>query len=386
MDTSNEQTDATESVIAREIRLQQEREDEIACQNRKVVSPPPPPVAPPPLLPSEPVVEQEDAEESEISYEEAIGAYHHEGENLIARELRETREREEELKRMRETLSKEKSAKESPISVSKQPVQKITPQKTEPVKATKSYVSPSVQFKSPSQVTPNRNVFVTMMSPVTPPNQGDAVPSKKSETPIEKEIRLARERENELRRQKGLPDIVVPEEVTYNDEPVSNGTEEEFTPVVAPYRNFRSEKSAAMKNFGSSRLQKELEKQRVKEMALKQEGIIKSTSEEHIQTFRYMEIDTSSKPVKRNFNIQRRSNSNMSNESERTPSEHSDTDSLKDMPVTPVAPPREELPARFKRSISSGSNVFSYKETTQKAESKIEKELREMREREEELR
>ncbi|XP_060082242.1 titin-like [Ylistrum balloti] len=394
-DSNNDQIDATESVIAREIRLQHEREEEIAKQRQTEVSQPPP-VAPTPVL-SETKIKPEEAQEvesdpqSEISYEEAIGAYQHVGESLIARELREIREREEELQKMRETLSKPKPVKESPkpvkespISSSKQSVQKSTPQKSQPTKT--NYLSPSVQNKVSSQSTPNKSIHVTMTPPVTPQNQSDAFPTK-SETPIEKEIRLARERENELRRQKGLPEIAAPEPtVNVEPSPVSNGTDEDFFTTVSPYRNLRSsEKSAAMRNYGSSRLQRELEKQRIKEMAMKQEGTIKSTSEDHIQTLKYTE-EKSDKPVKRNFNIQRRSISNMSNDSEKTPSEHSDTDSLKDLPITPVALPKEEVPNRFKRSISAGSNLFSYKETTQKAESKIEKELREMREREEELR
>ncbi|XP_033736691.1 titin-like isoform X2 [Pecten maximus] len=386
-DTTNDQIDATESVIAREIRLQREREEEIAKQRQKEASPPAP-VAPPPSVLSETVIKPEEVEEvesdpqSEISYEEAIGAYQHVGESLIARELRETREREEELQRMREALSKTKPAQEPPISSSKTSIQKSTPQKSEPVKT--NYLSSSVQNKVSSQSTPNKSIHVTMTPPVTPQNHSDAIPEKR-ETPIEKEIRLARERENELRRQKGLPEIAAPVPAVNNDPvPVYNGMDDKL-PTVSPYRKLKSsEKSVAMRNYGSSRLQRELETQRAKELTLKQEGTIKSTSEDHIQTLRYTE-EKSDKPVKRNFNIQRRSISNMSNDSEKTPSEHSDTDSLKDLPITPVALPKEEVPNRFKRSISAGSNLFSYKETTQKAESKIEKELREMREREEEL-
>lgn len=343
-----------------------------------------------PVVEPEPVVVNGDdkvVDDKEISYEEAIATYQHDGESLIARELRETREREEELRKMRERLTKSHiSSPSAPVQKHPVPVQHITPTKTEPVRHVPQVkVTNSVPSKTASQKQPtvsfNHHMLsksVDVGSPVT--NGTPVKKEKKRETPIEREIRIARERENELRRQKGLPELVPVEQESSEDE----DTVEEV--VVTPRAPQRQVSNRDQRNSSSSRLQRELQRQRERELSMQKEGKILSTSEDHIQSFKYADLigsNQSDAPVKRNF-VTRKS---ISSEAERTPSEHSDNESLKDIRVSPrpvVQPQVSREEPKFK-PIKVGGPTFSFRESSQKAESMIEKELREMREREEEL-
>ena len=382
---------ATESIIEREIRLQREREAELA-QQRGGFSSPSTVVAAEPAVqrqrsPSPPVVEEEaDLVVEEIPYEEAISQFNHEGESRIARELRELREREEEVRQLRERMTKvgageasqQKDSAAPPAS--KQPAKPVSAPQT-PRGGDRSVPSTPRGGDKSTPTTPrvtmnfSRSVHASPRLDTSTPPESTSAAAPKPETPIEREIRLARERENELRRAKGLPELQpVPKKQESFDEPAS----EEFvgTPRYTP-----AQPDTTMRRFASNRLQQEIQDQRNREMTLRQEGKIISTSEEHIQPHKYTEVVGQDKvdggAVKRNFRMPTRHSSNASQEdsgsAESTP-----------RPQATVSTPRDGKPG--KKGAGAGSLSFSYREFAQTAESKIERELREMREREEELR
>ncbi|CAG2218551.1 unnamed protein product [Mytilus edulis] len=166
-------------------------------------------------------------------------------------------------------------------------------------------------------------------------------------------MRLARDRENELRSQKGLPllvDTSKPEIVERDNVP-----EEEEIHYSGRY-NSSSSDAPSMRKFASSRLQNELAKQKEREMTYRKEVPTKMSG-----------------PVKRNFVINKGG-------SPKPLVENGETES-KDNSITSPEQSKEEPKFRLK----TGGAAFSYRESRQHAESKIEKELREMREREEEL-
>lgn len=364
--------ESTESLIAKEIRLQQEREKEISKRYQPAEE----------EGTEEEINNTEQTNGAELNYEEAIASNQHEGESLIARELRETREREEELRQQRERFSKTDISKE-PEQV-KAPVQE-TPQKTvqsPPIQSVQSSRNFSTPPQSSSHVA--RNVKVAPISDSYEVEEEERPqPVKKAETPIEREIRLARERENELRQLKGLPLLEAPKEPV--QEPVTPKSSEQESHV---YHKRPNPQSNSMKQYASSKLQKELLKQKERENAYRQEGRIITTSEDHIDPVKYTDIAqiNNNVPVKRNF-VTRKSITSLS-DGEKTPSENGDIESSKTVTLTPTTPQSSSKEPKFgRRSMpSSGGAVFSYKESSNKAESKIERELREMREREEELR
>lgn len=325
-------------MIAKEIRLQKEREEEVSNQYTTPTN------------------------GEEITYEEAIGTYQHDGESLIARELREHREREEELQKQRNTIHQM-----SPNTTKLQQTVTPTIQKT---------ATPPVQKQQQKPPTPtiqsqSFNSFLSSQSPQhVQENNDDSVVKKftKKETPIEREIRLARDRENELRQQKGLP--LLAETIKQETLEPDHVSDEEIT-----YRYPSKSDTPSMRKFSSSRLQNELQRQKEREMSYRKEGKIMTTSEEHIEPMKFSEVPTKlTGPVKRNYIIRKST-------SDRPTIENGEVDSKDNKSL--VSPEHSKEEPKFR--VKTGGAAFSYRESRQHAESKIEKELREMREREEEL-
>ena len=324
---------------------------------------------------------------SRISYEEAIASASHEGESLIARELREAREREDELQTQRErsqgvTPRTEPPKKEAPAPV-KEESQKPSYQKdVGPYKHTRKQSTDSTSSgqssDKPHNIAP-KNVRITSFGSGVMGGLHYKAPekpkeTKRQETPIERDIRIARERENELRISKGLTPLEDVKKVDVDVTDGSNNSDIVARPsFVSPGAGNRNN----MQKFASSRLQKEINKQNEIEKKYREEGKIKSTSEEHVGLVKYTEIaqDDYTSP-KRNFSITRKS---VSSEPIK---EQNGTAEVKPKVSPNVTGPE---PSKMSRSISGGV-TFSYRESRHKAESKIEQELREMREREEELR
>jgi hypothetical protein len=202
---------------------------------------------------------------------------------------------------------------------------------------------------------------------------------------MQREIRLARERENEFRRSKGLPELPPVE----NEEEDSGVGEREMNGDhhhPSPSSYFRhsplSPAPDTVRNFASNRLQREILQQKEREIRLRQEGHIITTSEEHIQPGRYAQVvgesegaDGTTTP-RRNFRTPAQQR-----QQKHTPASTPDIS-------TPSSPSTDSTPQtpRDAAGIKKVAASFKYREFAQTAESKIERELREMREREEELR
>ncbi|CAL1541341.1 unnamed protein product [Lymnaea stagnalis] len=397
-------TNPDESIIEREIRLQREREAEIArmrqlhsgVSTKQQEQPPPETVVQP--------VSKAKVEDVNHNHKKDVSYEAHDGESIIARELRELKEREEEMRKMRNSLhgtqindgeshAAPNNQKPSTLAVtssqhtvqtSPSPGHVVSQRDASPAQGTwQRDVSPFVSQKrresqdsnsshstgrTPSESTPaSRNVRVQPMVDDNDDEKPDYF--KKTETPIEREMRLARERENELRRQKGLPELT-PDSDYYSS--YGTGSEASTSTTVVRPRSI-GQPSDTMKKFASSRLQQEIMQQKEREVALRKEGKIISTSEEHIEPLKYMEVagvDKVDGKEKRNFVTKR---------SSAAYSEPEVISSQQDV-TSPAGQPNKRA------SVSGVGQLFSYKEFKQTAESKIERELREMREREEELR
>ncbi|XP_022647456.1 uncharacterized protein LOC111244514 isoform X3 [Varroa destructor] len=200
------------------------------------------------------------------------------GASKIEDEIRQLKQREEELRRVRENLQM-RFQKDRELKMQNQEVQtkeeKEGDKKFEIVKATtasvpRSVISPSLKHTGRRQIK------------VRPLDDGDEVPETTvylNETPIEREIRLARERDEALRREKGLLAGKVRQDSIDSSSILSERSTTSSTSSSCsdlPPTTSRN----AMRHTVTSKIQKEIEEQTRKEIELKKEGVIRTISVE----------------------------------------------------------------------------------------------------------
>ncbi|CAH1773974.1 unnamed protein product [Owenia fusiformis] len=241
------------------------------------------------------------------------------GESYIARELREAKEREEEFKlalKARGVLVPE-GVDDGSIIYSDQDVKHVqlnisnAPHRTSRQKSAEQ--SPSTKPRSDSrtsnlssdgsqgsqlqqdtspEVVVTETVTITestpgKVQPLSPYEQQEYQYIPRNETVIEREIRLAKQRENAHRESRGLP--------------INNQDEEKTKEIMievlsptpqAPVRSKRdSVDNKAIRRYSTNLLQKEIEQANRREKDLRSGGLIRTTSEEHIgEPMKYVEI------------------------------------------------------------------------------------------------
>lgn len=317
-----------ESVLDREIRMQKEREETLAKEREsaKIES------GISELrteLPAKPIHNQVQPTERPYCNQTT--------ESRIALEIREMREREEELKRMRENI------KLQPVEVS-EPKEAVTIEKEQ---------SAVIEKKSPvSEILPsNLGLFKRRdrikVRPLEDVDEDKPIYRMSKESPIEREIRLLKEREEELRREKGLE--IPPKKI-------------ETQPKIIKERTVTSamQKGDTQRLLATNRIQQEIEEQTRRELDLRETGHIRTISR-----------DMEEKPMngsacKNSKFLNSIGKGNMIN-------------GVKEEGITiskPIMQKKDKIDARF--PLINRRNVS--------AESKIQQELLEMKAREEELR
>ena len=349
---------------------------------------------------------------------------------MIARELREQREKEEELRKHWTELGYQvpeaSTEKETPFEL---PQPKPQPKKVEPPPPQESAgfsvqqtsttpakkgeessssmkeaaetasVSSEPEFKGPR---PIKDEDDETDSPAPLSFLYKFVP--RNETPVEREIRLARERENEVRQQHGLPNLDVPD---------GRGQQEAVSETIALNRKSTSDEpmpgKKQMKMFATSRLQLEIEREHRREEELKKSGVIHTTSDQRVaDMFRYASVVN--EPTVTSAWIPKTPKTPAETpppKSEPTPPEPQNEVAASPVPnggippaeepastptpaPAPTPSPAKPGPAVVKRYTQHSTPESEHRTYTRSssglAESRIEKELREMKEREDDLR
>ena len=345
-----------------------------------------------------------------------------EGESIIERELREQREREEELRQQCQSLGMEVPKTQAPDT----PFNMPEPRQPPPIKGstvtrlstTSTIMGQREQMNSSntkymniganklprrasSDSASSRSTEYGGVDPAAQmpqgktkvqPYTGDDSDEEETfrfipqnETPVEREIRLSRERDEQLRREKGLPAVNYDSQDSGSDVMYEIPTTELSRPPT--YHNYRRGQSAegqnVMKQFASSRLMSEIEKDKQRELDLKSSGNIHTLSEERTTMgARYVDIipkDPGPPPMPKT-----------------TPG----TPKSKSMEFTMTADPvrngssmqkaviRQEVSSQEAPVVTRTTSAERSEETKgpQSGEGIIARELREMKEREEELR
>lgn len=331
----------------------------------------------------------QEVESYSTNYENVVPAELNIRESVIAREMREQRERENELRKRWNDMGLK-----SPIDPDEHSDTPFNRPNIVPPKYITNNKPANNQSKSNSAkpLAENKNQYDEIRTSST----------RSIETPIEREIRLARERENDLRKSKGLDTLL-----TSSADEISLEVKGEMHPVKSARMNKVSAETVNMRRLTTQRFQKEMEKSKEKEEGLVNDGTIKSTSEQSVgPSVRYSEVIRNEKhgnykPLLPNRTYQ----TNLSSKLAAVPhSVSSSTLSINDErsyePVKPISKSASHMsipngivnqepvsrlsaPGPIKGSRSMD---FIKKTSSNNTESKIEQELREQRERENDLR
>ncbi|RWS11249.1 uncharacterized protein B4U79_14577 [Dinothrombium tinctorium] len=205
-------------------------------------------------------------------------------ENKIAEEIREQKMREEELRKMREEI-KLKQAKVSEMNSSKNLVIDAVTNghvngRTSPTVSELSCAGFSmVSFDSLDNFL-MRSGDKVKVKPLTCENELDTPQYKVlNESPIEREIRITKEREEALRFEKSLlaKKLENKEQYTEKKQTVANSPK---LPVLKSFSTGSSSASNIQKVLATTRIQQEIEEQTQREIELREKGSIKTISQE----------------------------------------------------------------------------------------------------------
>jgi len=244
--------------------------------------------------------------------------YAHTGENRIVRELREQQQRELELrgrwKEMGFVVPEEDSNhSETPFTLPQPIPENIQDASKQPGKLTSAFNRHgthdllNVTRGKSAAVQSNADNYAedddTRSSVISQDNGVDRqrfVYTPEDETPIEREIRLAKDREQALRLERGLPSGSSNVDELDNrrryevdvDLPTDNSNQQQQQLLAGHViRQTEPGDKVTMKKLANGRLQMELNKEKQRELDLKNRGMIHTTSEDRIgKTVKYVDI------------------------------------------------------------------------------------------------